>query len=147
MKKLTLLTVALVSLLFSCTKEEINTTNNTSDYGYYIVNGTKHNYFKNSWVMYTIKSEIHQLYIGNDLTYIDSSKTSLSITNLTNNKDSLSVRLYTPGETFKIHKNTLIITDLGINYPNSQFKLYNVKGSFKSPKGNIVEINVKPYKM
>ena len=158
MKKITLLTV-LITVLISCSKEDTNSNINNSNYGYYIVNGVKHteklipSTFGNLDT-FDLKKNSH-IVIGYT-SMIDTTVPFITLNSMNNNNpninlDSFKVTLSRPfKEDFSIHKNNVSIIDLNENYVmgvNVTYKLYNIKGSFKSPKGNNIEINVKAYKI
>jgi hypothetical protein len=157
MKKITLLTV-LITVLISCSKEDTNSNINNSNYGYYIVNGVKHIEKLSPSVFYNNTSDLKKnshIVIGYT-GIIDTTVPFITLNSVNNflnadKLDSFKVTLSKPfEENFSIHKNNISIIDLNENYVigvNVTYKLYNIKGSFKSPKGNNIEINVKAYRL
>jgi hypothetical protein len=159
MKKITLIAV-LITVLISCSKEDTNSNINNSTYGYYIVNGVKHteklipSTFGNLDTSDLKKNS--NIVIGINNFSIDTTVPFITLNSMNNsnpniNLDSFKVTLSKPfEENFSIHKNNISIIDLNENYVigvNVTYKLYNIKGSFKSPKGNNIEINVKAYRL
>jgi hypothetical protein len=130
MKKLTLLTVALVSLLFSCTKEEITNQSNTdlNQYGYIEVDGERYNAWKHK--------ESYGLWINDNIDKEEITMFSISSDTINNKHCGFIVKQYSSsGELPFISGNNL--SGLYRNYAN----IYDYK---RTPSTIIIKKNGKP---
>lgn len=149
MKKLTLLTVALVLLLFSCTKEEVsnNVSFDENEYGYFEIDGKRYNSHKHG-ILVNESNRGLALIINSDT--INGDFSGLIIQNISNSDSIYTIEItkgkYRNWSNYKLNekvKGFLKYKTNGKQFPN---KYINIESNFTIYERNTI-VNQKNVKI